>query len=205
MRKLSWGAAIMTAMIASSAGAADGPPSAAAGGTTSAVVSAAALAVPLMPALDRVDFVVARPATDDPFNRLKGAIRHRFASTMIDLYPSAATGFHASFGTRFFKRATIRRDQEEATRGLLYTPRMPRGGLGGVRGFRRSTPAATVGYTELLRPNLMVGVEGGALLGRVVQPLPSGRRLAGLPGGGRDRDRAMLANPVLNLTLAYAF
>lgn len=174
------------------------------GGGASATVAAAVLAVPLMPPLDRVELVTRKPiGDDDPFNRLKGAIRHRFASQMMDLYPVEASGFHASFGTRFFKKSYVRRDQEAATNGLLYTPRLPRGALG-LRGFPRATPAATFGYTELLRRNLLVGLEGGTLLGRIVQPLPSGRRLAGLPGGARG-DRAMQMNPVVNLTLAYAF
>lgn len=176
------------------------PPEASAAAAGSAVMVAV---MPLVPALQRVDFTVEPPRVDDPFNRLKGALRHRFASAMIDLYPVSRSGFHLSFGTRFFRRWSIQRDQQEATRGLLFVPRLPRGGFG-QRGFRRATAAATFGYTQLVGHNLMLGVEGGTLLGHVVQPLPHGNRLAGLPGE-RDRNANMRMNPVLNFTVAYAF
>lgn len=159
---------------------------------------------PLLPPIERLGVLEQRPTGDDPFGRLKGAFRHRFASNMMDLYPVAGSGFHASFGTRFFKRQYIRRDQEEATHGLLYSPRYTRNPLGGVRGFRRATPGATFGYTELVRPNLMVGLEGGTLLGRAVSVMPAGRRFAGLPGTSRG-DQKYRMNPVLNFTVGYAF
>lgn len=202
MRRLLCAAAMASAMSATAAWADGNPAPAATGAAATAAFDA--LAVPLTPPLDRVDLVMQKPAGDDPFNRLKGALRHRFGSAMMDLYPADTSGFHLSFGTRFFKKQYIQRDQQEATHGLLYVPRLPRGANGGIRGFRRATPAATFGYTDMVRPNVMIGLEAGTLLGRVVQPLPSGRRLSGLPGGVHG-DRSMRMNPVLNATLAYAF
>lgn len=179
---------------------AEGPPPSSATPAMASTVLVAA--VPLAPALERVEFTPPAPPGDDPFNRVKGALRHRFASKMMDLYPSAESGFHLSFGTRFFAKQYIRRDQQLATNGLLYEPRMPRGGYG-QRGFRRATAAATVGYTQTVRSNLMFGLEGGTLLGRAVQAPP---RLLPLTGEGRDRsDSRRQLNPVLNLTVAYAF
>ena len=157
----------------------------------------------LGPALDRVERLASVPGGSDPFDRLKGAIRHRFASAMVDLYPVADSGLHFSVGTRFFRRQNIARDEQMLTDGLLYVPRMPRGGFG-QRGFRRATAAATMGYGRMIGSNFMLGLEGGTLLGRIVQPLQSGARLAGLPGG-RANESGVRLNPVLALTLGCAF
>lgn len=203
MRKASVRAAGIVAVASvflSSAAYADANPSIATAAAASSVLAAAA---PLLPQLDHLDFKTQAPRAADAFDQLKGMIRHRFASAMVDLYPAAATGFHLSVGTRFFKRQYIRRDQETETNGLLYSPRMPRGGFG-QRGFRRATAAATLGYTETIGSNLMLGLEGGTLFGRAVDRMPHGARLAGLPGG-RDDEARMQMNPVLNLTVAYAF
>lgn len=191
-------AVLATGLIASAAHA-DGNFSLSQIGTVNA-----AMAVPLLPPLERIEVLEQRPTGDDPFGQLKGAFRHRFASNMMDLYPVSGSGFHASLGTRFYKRQYIRRDQEEATNGLLYSPHWTRNSLGNVRGFRRATPAATVGYTEQVASNLMLGVEGGSMFGRAVSALPSGRRSAGLSGSSHG-DTKYQMNPVVNFTVAYAF
>lgn len=199
MRTAAWVAAIGSVALAQAAHADDNPSADAA---TMATSTAAVTAVRLVPALERVDLTTQMPHGDDPFDRVKGAIRHRFASQMIDLYPSSQSGFHFSVGTKFYRKQYIRRDQQLATNGLLYEPRMPRGGYG-QRGFRRATAAATFGYTQAVVPNVMLGIEGGTLLGRAVQAAP---RLARQPGEGSDAgDSNRRLNPVLNLTLAYAF
>lgn len=202
MRKVLWLAALATlaGMTTATAACADAAPVTGTAGINVATPLTATV-VPLLPPLQHFDVVEQKSTGDDPFNRLKGVIRHRFASALVDLYPVDGSGFHASVGTRFYKKQYIRRDQEIETNGLLYSPRLPRGAPS-VRGFRRATPAATVGYTEMIHSNFMIGVEAGTLLGRAVQRLPDARRLAGF--GGRDGTSTRL-NPIANVTLAYAF
>lgn len=195
-----WGVALGAALVASPAWASE--PSD--GDASGAVATTMVAAVPIVPGLDRIDLTIRQPSAPDPFGTVKGAIRHRFASAMIDLYPARGAGFHVSVGTRFYTRRNFARDAMESTGGLLYSPRLPRGGIAIGRGFRRYTPAATMGYTVLADRPLLIGVEAGALFGRVVSPMPRGARLSGTSGERGDPHRQQL-NPLLNLTVAYAF
>lgn len=201
MRKILLVAMVATAAMSSAAWA-DGNP--AIEPATRTAAANAAVASLLLPVLDPLAFTSQPGSGNDPFNPSGTALHHRFASAMMDYYPVEGSGFHASFGARFYKKQYIQRDQQISTNGLLYVPRLPRGGGGGVRGFRRATPAATVGYTEMLRSNFVIGVEAGAMLGRAIDSRPDGRGLNGLRGVER-RDSAMRTNPVVNVTFAYAF
>ena len=148
----------------------------------------------------RIEFT-PRPVADlllDPDSNL----RQRFASSMMDFYPLASRGFHFSGGLRFYNRTNFARDAERVTHGLLYVPRGPNTGMG-VRGFKRFTPAATLGYTQILGSGLMLGIEGGTLLGRVNPGMP--RAFRELRADSIGHDRASSVNPIANLTMGFRF
>lgn len=140
-----------------------------------------------------------------PLDIVQGHLRHRFASAMMDLYPLAESGFHLSFGTRYYARRNFAAEAEKATNGLLYGPRST-GGVGVRSGFKRFTPAATIGYTATLAPRLHLGLESGARMGRAFASMPRAMRGFGPPrriaaaGGAMGR-----TNPMVNLVLDYGF
>ena len=93
-------------------------------------------------------------------------LRPRFIGGMIDLYPTERSGIRLSVGTRYFAQSNFWIAAERATAGLLYDPHMTRGGRGLSRGFRRSTPAMTLGYDREVSTGFVLGLEGGALSDR---------------------------------------
>lgn len=135
-------------------------------------------------------------ASIDPFGDPAGAMRHRFASSMVDYYPLGGSGLRLSAGVRFFAVSNFLKDAEKATGGLLYNPRMPN--TGAVRtGFSRHTPAATIGYTGSVK-NALFGFEVGSLLGNANANLPrSMERLSNRARGG--------VNPIANIVLGLRF
>jgi hypothetical protein len=148
----------------------------------------------------RIEFT-PRPVADlllDPDSTL----RQRFASSMMDFYPLAGQGFHFSGGLRFYSRTNFARDAEHATHGLLYVPRGSNTGMG-VRGFKRFTPAATFGYTQILDNGLMLGVEGGTLIGRVNPGMP--RVFRELRAASVGNDRGSSTNPIVNMVVGFKF
>ncbi len=135
----------------------------------------------------------------DQFTSEGTALRHRFASSMMEFYPLANSGFHLSGGVRFFGVTNFTRDADKLTNNLLWSP--GNRGSGGIRyGFKRQTPAMTFGYTKTVANTVAFGLEGGTLLGRVNASMPHSfeRRL----GGGRDDNRM---NPVANLVFGVKF
>jgi hypothetical protein len=101
-----------------------------------------------------------------------GNVRQRIASSMFDFYPMGVnSGFHFSGGARYYRRDNFAIDQQTLTHGLLYSPNWHTGG-GSRAGFKRFTPAATMGYTSTIGDKLLIGVEGGALMGRATNPMP---------------------------------
>ncbi|WP_375394740.1 hypothetical protein [uncultured Sphingomonas sp.] len=135
----------------------------------------------------------------DQFTSEGIALRHRFASSMMEFYPLANSGFHFSGGLRFFGVTNFAREADKLTNNLLWSP--GNRSSGGVRyGFKRQTPAMTFGYTKTVANKVAFGVEGGTLLGRVNASMPRSfeRRL----GGGRDDNRM---NPVANLVFGVKF
>ena len=148
----------------------------------------------------RVEFA-PRPVADlllDP----DSALRKRFASSMMDFYPIAGQGFHFSGGLRFYSRSNFARDAELATHGLLYVQRGPNAGMS-VRGYKRVTPAATFGYTHILDNGVMLGIEGGTLLGRANPGMP--RAFRELRADSIGHDGVSSINPIANVTLGFRF
>ncbi len=134
------------------------------------------------------------------YTPLQDMVRPRFVGGMVDVYPSSETGFRFSVGTRYFARTNFWIAAEQATRGILYDPHMTRGGRGLIRGYRRYTPAMTLGYDREMAPGLVLGVEGGALAGPAMLRVRPGRdRLS----GGRDGDSGI--NPIATFSARLAF
>ena len=67
----------------------------------------------------------------------------------------------------------------------------------------RMTPAATFGYTQVLDNGLMLGLEGGTLLGRANPGMPRAFRELRADSVGNDRASSM--NPIANVTLGFKF
>jgi len=134
------------------------------------------------------------------YTPLEDMVRPRFVGGMIDLYPTERSGIRLSVGTRYFARPNFWIAAEQATGGLLYDPHMTRGGRSLSRGFRRSTPAMTLGYDREVSKGLVVGLEGGALSGRAIMPTwPSRWSATGVRDGGFG------LNPVATMSARFAF
>jgi len=135
------------------------------------------------------------------YTAIAAMVRPRFMPGMIDVYPSATSGFRLSIGNRYFNKVNYAAAAEQASHGLLYDPHMTRGGVGLMRTFRRYTPALTVGYDVAMAPRLVVGLEGGTLTGRAINPGPRGRQF-------QNDDRRIYRsglNPIATLAVRYAF
>jgi hypothetical protein len=136
---------------------------------------------------------------DDLMNR----VHTRFVTAMVDFYPIEGKGFHLSAGTRFFARRNFTEEAENATRYLIY---VPRGGGGGLRGgFKRFTPAATVGYTGDLAEGMSLGLEAGARLGRAFTGMPRLRRMASDSNTEGARGDGSKPNPMVNMVFGLRF
>lgn len=134
------------------------------------------------------------------YTALTGMVRPRYFKGMTDIYPVAGLGLHVSIGSRYFARPNYWNTVEEVSRGIIVNPQW-RGGGGVPTGFRRRTWAMTAGYDAEVLPNLVIGLEGGALRGRAINPGPRGQVY-------RLRDRAMNRaglNPIATLAIRYAF
>ena len=134
------------------------------------------------------------------YTALSDMVRPRPFRGMTDIYPFAIAGFHVSAGSRYFSRANFWSAAEQTTRGLLLNPRL-RGGGGVSTGFRGPTWALTTGYDVALLPRLVVGIEGGALKGRAINPGPRGRMFR---ADDRKASRAG-SNPLATLAVRFAF
>jgi hypothetical protein len=134
------------------------------------------------------------------YTPLDEMVRPRFVGGMIDLYPTERSGIRLSIGTRYFARPNFWIAAEQATGGILYDPHMTRGGRSLSRGFRRSTPAMTLGYDRELSPGLVLGLEGGALSDRAIMPTRPNRWSA---TGVRDGGFGL--NPVATMSARFAF
>lgn len=134
------------------------------------------------------------------YTPLDEMIRPRFIGGMIDLYPTERSGIRLSIGSRYFARPNFWIAAEQATGGMLYDPHMTRGGRSLSRGFRRATPAMTLGYDRELSPGLVLGLEGGALSDRAIMPTRPGRWSA-----SGVRDGGFGVNPVATMSARFAF
>jgi len=134
------------------------------------------------------------------FTPIEDMVRPRFIGGMVDLYPADHSGVRLSLGTRYFARPNFWIAAEQATAGILYDPHMTRGGRALPRGFRRYTPAMTLGYDRELSPGLVIGLEGGALSDRAILPIrPARWSAAGVRDGGSG------LNPVATMSARLAF
>ncbi len=136
------------------------------------------------------------------YTPMNDMVRPRFLRGMVDIYPSTNYGFRFSVGTRYFARRNFWVDADQSTRGLLYDPHMTRGGRGLMRGYRRYTPAATIGYDISPAKGLVLGLEGGAITGRAIAPMRPGR-IAALRTPTTDDRNGM--NKVFTLSARMAF
>ena len=138
----------------------------------------------------------AKPSVPDADARL----RHRIASSMMDLYPVDGTGFHLSAGMRMFARTNFMAEAEKFTNGLLWAPH----GMGNSSmrtGFKRYTPAMTVGYTHMIQHDLSLGLEAGSMLGRAYNGIPG--RIHGF--GSSSGSGGAGLNPIMNLVVGARF
>jgi hypothetical protein len=134
------------------------------------------------------------------YTALTDMVRPRFFKGMTDIYPIASIGLHVSVGSRYFARPNYWNTVEEVSRGTIVNTQW-RGGGGVSTGFRRRTWALTTGYDAEVLPRLVVGLEGGLLKGRAINPGPRGQVY-------RLRDRTMNRvgmNPIATLAVRYAF
>jgi hypothetical protein len=148
----------------------------------------------------RIPLVGARLVYRGGVTPVSSMMRPRFVGGMIDIYPSTNFGFRMSVGTRYFARKNFWIAAEEATRGLLYDPHMTRGGRGLMRGYRRYTPAMTLGYDISPSKGLVVGLEGGMINGRAISPMRAGRL-----GMARTTDDRNGANRIVTMSARLAF
>ena len=131
---------------------------------------------------------------------MEDMVRSRFLGGMVDLHPTARSGVRLSVGTRYFARPNFWIAAERATAGILYDPHMTRGGRNLPRGFRRYTPALTLGYDREVSRGLVVGLEGGALANGALPPVrPYRWSAAGVNDGGSG------FNPVATMSARFAF
>jgi hypothetical protein len=125
-------------------------------------------------------------------------IQPRIAKAMFDFYPDGGIGgFHISAGLHYYSRYNANLEAQRATDGKLYIPR-GRTGAGIRTGFNRYTPAATMGFSQPLGHDAMIGVEGGALVGRALNAQP-------LRNTGNIGETRAGINPVANLVLGLRF
>ncbi|THD34730.1 MAG: hypothetical protein E7773_13770 [Sphingomonas sp.] len=134
------------------------------------------------------------------YTALTDMVRPRFFRGMTDIYPVSGAGFHVSIGSRYFARPNFWATAEQASRGVLFDPHW-RGGGGVAVGFRRRTWALTTGYDAEVAPRLVIGIEGGALKGRAINPGPRGGAYRLREGSA---NRAGL-NPIATLAVRFAF
>ena len=140
----------------------------------------------------RVRLTLVDATATPPVEPADDRLRERLSGAMFDFYPDASGGgFHLSAGLHYYVRRNPNQDAFNATHGLLF---LPRGRGAGYRsGFRRYTPAATLGYTQPVGNGFAVGVESGAMLGPALNSLPfAAHERAGV-------------NPVTSLIVGFRF
>ena len=134
---------------------------------------------------------------DDP----RSMLRTGFGGAMVDLFPFEGGKFHVSGGGRLFNRP----GQGRVVEGEQLRPLQPfRNGM--LRGGRRFSPAMLVGYGHIVDRGLALGIDAGAVMGRLgATPDRFGRlnrrRLESLDGRGR---RTSL-NEIARVTALYRF
>lgn len=122
-------------------------------------------------------------------------IHQRIASSMVDFYPIGSSGFHLSAGTRMYDP---RGGEQLTNRGLMAAPRQLN--VPGVRAGLRRTPALTMGYTGEIADRTRLGVEVGAMKGRVYSNATDAAKLT-----RSERSGTNPVNPMVNLVIGRRF
>lgn len=121
-------------------------------------------------------------------------MHQRVASSMVEFYPVGGSGFHLSAGTRMYD---TRAGDKATGRGLIATPRP--GNVPGNRLGLRRTPALTMGYSGEVANGTRVGVELGAMKGRVYNSTRDIVRQTRAERSGNP------VNPMVNLVIGRRF
>lgn len=127
-----------------------------------------------------------------------GRVHQRLASSMVEYFPFADSGFHLSAGGRLYD---ARAGEQVGNRPLMLSQRPTLGAGGGRIGLRR-TPALTFGYTGTILGDTIVGLEAGAMRGRAYE---IGGRLTRPTAGDRGGVGNGPINPVVNFTVGRRF
>ena len=129
-------------------------------------------------------------------------LRRRFTGvSMMEFYPVANSGFHLSAGVRLYSRRNFSKETEDSAHGLLATTRVNAAPIVSRAGLRKFNPALTAGYTMALSAMTRIGVEGGAMMGRLFASAP------GLPhhAFGSGSENSFRPNAVANLVFGMHF
>lgn len=130
-------------------------------------------------------------------------LRRRFTgNSMMEFYPAAGSGFHLSAGSRLYSRRNFTKETEDSARGALSVTRLVGSSqIFSKSGFRKFNPVMTAGYTMALSKVMQIGVEGGAMMGRMFGSTP------GLTRGafGFHSQNGFRPNAVANLVLGMHF
>ena len=129
-------------------------------------------------------------------------LRRRFTGvSMMEFYPVANSGFHLSAGSRLYSRRNFSKETEDSAHGLLATTRINAAPIVSKASLRKFNPAITAGYTMALSAMTRIGVEGGAMMGRMFASTP------GLPhhAFGYTSENSFRPNAVANLVFGMHF
>lgn len=125
-------------------------------------------------------------------------VHQRLASSMVEYYPFADSGFHLSAGGGLYD---VRAGEQVGNRPLMLSQRPTLGAGGGRIGLRR-TPALTFGYTGTMLADTTIGLEVGAMKGRAYE---IGGRLTRPTAGERGGVGNGPINPVVNVSFGRRF
>lgn len=127
----------------------------------------------------------------------------RNTSAVADLYPVAGSGLRLSAGTRLhagYAQVAVSPDTRTAMRNDPWRSRGP-SSLG--NGYQSYAPVAMVGYDRRLTERWRLGVDAGAMRGRMASIYPFDGSVG--HGSGPGVDGADQVNPMMDLTVACAF
>ncbi len=147
----------------------------------------------------RINFDLSETGLDDGW---RSRLHHRAASSLVDYYPFEPEGFRVSVGLHFFSRTSMLRQMVQSADGRLFVGRSPIN-AGARIGYRRYTPALTMGYTHKFGRDGTFGIEAGALVGRAFVSMPRIFRQTSIAAGGSPEQSGL--NPLLHAVLDFSF
>lgn len=127
----------------------------------------------------------------------------RSAHAVVDLHPVRGSGLRMSAGTRFhagYAQTVVAPDTRLAMR---VDPWGSRGQATLGNGYRSYAPVALLGYDHQLSEHWKLGIDAGAMRGRMATIYPFDGS-AGRGSGPRTGDAERI-NPVMDFTLTHAF